>query len=138
MDPKVGVSVLVFNNNGRGVSYLMGRRKSDHGKGLWGLPGGHLEMGEDPIACAVRELKEETGLDLTEPYFHGMTNDVFGPDKHYITLFIAGTVTGTPQLMEPDKCEGWEWVSLDMFPEEELFLPIRNMMNGNFYYGYQG
>ena len=42
---------------------LIGKRKSKLGKGEWGFPGGHLEHGETLIGCAIRETKEETGLD---------------------------------------------------------------------------
>lgn len=134
MGPKVGVSVVIYS---RGC-VLLGRRKAEHGNGLIGFPGGHLEMGEDPIDCAIRELKEETGLDLKGPYFHGMTNDVFGPDKHYITIFIGGTVDGEPQNLEPDKCEGWEWMNVDTINDDDLFLPVRNFIIGNCFHGCRG
>ncbi|MCZ2830539.1 NUDIX domain-containing protein [Modestobacter sp. VKM Ac-2986] len=38
--------------------------------GTWCLPGGHLEPGESPVACAVRELEEEMGLVLDPAQLH--------------------------------------------------------------------
>lgn len=56
------------------------------------LPGGHLEVGESPEACAVREVAEETGLVVREEdvRFVTATNDIFAREgKHYVTLFVA-------------------------------------------------
>lgn len=56
--------------------------------GTWQLPGGHLEYQEELFACAEREAKEETGLDIKAVRIETLTNDVFRSDhKHYITIF---------------------------------------------------
>ncbi|MEM3775091.1 MAG: NUDIX hydrolase, partial [Candidatus Micrarchaeaceae archaeon] len=49
---------VVFNPNGRLL--LIRHRKL----GIWVYPGGHLEDGENPMECAKREVKEETGIDI--------------------------------------------------------------------------
>ncbi len=56
--------------------------------GHWQFPGGHLEVGESYFACAERETLEETGLAVRAEKLVGLTNDVFGPTKHYITIFV--------------------------------------------------
>jgi hypothetical protein len=60
-----GVGVIVT----RGRQVLVGRRLSRHGLGTWSFPGGKPETGESPVACALRELREETWPRLPEPLF---------------------------------------------------------------------
>lgn len=107
MAVRVGVAVVVHNAEGK---VLIGLRKTAHGRGMWGFPGGHLEMGETPAECARREAMEEAGIEVANARLFGVTNDIFGPDKHYVTLFMAcDAVGGTVENREPEKLEKWEW-----------------------------
>jgi 8-oxo-dGTP diphosphatase len=53
------VGALTYDSDGR---LLLIRRGNDPGRGLWSLPGGRVEPGEDDAAALVREMAEETGL----------------------------------------------------------------------------
>jgi 8-oxo-dGTP diphosphatase len=57
------VGALVYDPDGR---ILLVQRANDPGRGLWSLPGGRVEPGEDDAAALVREMAEETGL-VVEP-----------------------------------------------------------------------
>ena len=48
----------------RGGRLLLVKRDERPGKGIWSFPGGAVELGETTVSAAVRELKEETGLDV--------------------------------------------------------------------------
>lgn len=123
---RVGVGVIVPDRSGR---VLIGLRKGAHGKGLWGFPGGHLEMGETPAACARREAMEEAGIEIDAPRLLGVTNDVFAPDKHYITLYMAcRSFRGTVENREPNKLDRWEWHAWDALPQP-LFNPVENLLS---------
>jgi 8-oxo-dGTP diphosphatase len=127
--PKVGVACILLKGN----KILMGKRKSSHGAGAWAPPGGHLEFGEEPVNAVVREVLEETGLKVTSPKFAAMTNDIFKEESsHYITLyFVCRYESGEARVMEPNKCEKWEWFEWNRLPEP-LFLPIINLQKQNF------
>ncbi|GAA5894207.1 hypothetical protein JCM8208_002377 [Rhodotorula glutinis] len=133
---RVGVGCFLFNSR---LEFVTGVRKGSHGAGAIQLPGGHLEMGSSPEACAVREVAEETGLVVREQdvRFLTATNDIFAADdKHYVTLFVACQVLDDvqPEVLEPEKCERWEWHSwehlrdLALDPGNNLFLPLRNLI----------
>lgn len=123
--PRVGVAAIVT----RGDTVLLGfRRSTTHGDGVWQFPGGHLEHGETPEACAAREVREETGLDVVVTRRGRWVSDVFPEGRHYVTVFLFATCdVGEPALREPDKCSEWRWCTWDALPEP-LFLPIRSLL----------
>jgi len=123
--PKVGVSVIIC----RDQKVLLGQRQGSHGAGSWQFPGGHLEYGEAIETCAIREVWEETGLEVAALERGPYTNDVFASEgKHYITLFlVARHAGGEPVAREPEKCDGWAWFGWDELPAP-LFLPIQNLL----------
>lgn len=127
--PKVGVCCIIIRNN----KVLFGKRKGDHGGGSWAPPGGHVEFNEDPKDTTIREALEETGLKVNSPKFVAMTNDIFKEsNKHYITLyFICQYVSGEAKVLEPEKCERWEWFEWGNLPKP-LFITIQNLLKQNF------
>lgn len=122
--PKVGVGVVVVKDN----FVLLGKRKGAHGADDWSTPGGHLELFESPEECAYRELKEETDLEASCIIPGPWTNNVFNNEKHYITLFMfVPEFEGTPKVLEPHKCESWEWHDWDNLPQP-LFFTIQSLI----------
>jgi 8-oxo-dGTP diphosphatase len=120
----------------RQYRFLLGQRIGSLGASTWGLPGGHLEHGESFEECAAREVAEETGLEVEKLRFLTATHDFFaaqsrsddGPEKqqekgqYYVTIFMTATVKAKndqpasrampeAQLLEPNKCAGWDWIS---------------------------
>lgn len=111
--PKVGVGVTIFKDG----KVLLGKRKSSHGAGEYASPGGHLEYLESFKDCIEREVMEECGIKIKNINFQFVTNLTKYSPKHYVHIGLtADWDQGEPQVLEPEKCEGWDWYDLDKLP----------------------
>ena len=128
--PKVGVGIIIT----KGAHVLLLRRKYVHGAGSWSTPGGHLDFGESPEECAIREAKEETNVDVAKVMFRAITNDVFEAEgKHYITLWMQGAYAGgEPIVNAAYEMAEVGWFSWDALPRP-LFLPFQHLLDGKCY-----
>jgi 8-oxo-dGTP diphosphatase len=128
--PSVGVGIIIA----KGDHVLLLRRKNVHGTGSWSTPGGHLDFGESPEACAIREAKEETDVDVIDVRFRAITNDVFEAEgRHYITLWMEGTYAGGEPIVNADyEMAEVGWYTWDALPQP-LFLPFQHLLDGKCY-----
>ncbi|WP_329001328.1 NUDIX domain-containing protein [Kribbella sp. NBC_00709] len=102
---------------------LLLRANTGYMDGYWAMPAGHVERGESVLAAAVRELKEEVGIDVepadlvpvTAMHRTGGNGDPI--DERVDFFFTTSKWSGEPRLMEPEKAAGLEWYSLDKLPE---------------------
>ncbi|RZT13641.1 ADP-ribose pyrophosphatase YjhB (NUDIX family) [Kribbella sp. VKM Ac-2569] len=102
---------------------LLLRANTGYMDGHWAVPAGHVEHGESAVAAAVRELKEEVGLDVdaadlvpvTAMHRTGGNGDPI--DERVDFFFMVSKWTGEPRLMEPEKAAGLEWYPLDKLPD---------------------
>lgn len=130
----VGVGVMLR----RGPLVLLGKRLSGHGAGYFGWAGGHLEFGETPEACAVREVTEETGLAITPEMLTPLcVSNTMAYGGHYIDIeFLCEIPDGAPRVMEPEKLESWDWYALDALPEpmfEAADMALKALARGDWW-----
>jgi len=130
MNPRVGVGFLIW----RGDELLLIRRQGVHGAGTWSTPGGHLEYGETPEECAIREAEEETGVHAANVTFRGITNDIFVESgKHYITIWMQGEYeSGEATVNAPYEVAEVGWYKMDALPSP-LFLSLEHLLAGKCY-----
>lgn len=109
-----GMKVTTLCYIERDDQYLMLHRvkkKNDMNHDKWIGVGGHLEEGESPEECLLREVREETGLTLTDWRFHGIVTFVCDErETIYMCLYTSDSFEG--ELTECDE-GNLEWVRKD-------------------------
>jgi 8-oxo-dGTP diphosphatase len=108
--PILGIGALIFN---RGKILLVERGKEPF-KGYWSLPGGVLEAGETLEQGIIREVREETGLEVKPlkvlEIFERIIRDAHGaPEYHYVLIDYICRITGG-SLRAADDASGVAWV----------------------------
>ncbi len=131
----VGIGVMILKDE----KVLMTTRKGSHGAGELSFPGGHLEYMESFEDCAVRETKEECGLEIENIRFQYVTNVMKYAPKHYVHIgVLADWKAGEPQTLEPEKAGEWQWYDIDNLPDQPVFefckLAFDSYRTGKKYY----
>ena len=88
-DPRL-LATLVYAI--RDDEVLLHRRVRAPNLGLWTAPGGKMEPSESPTECAIREMREETGLEIEDLTLRGIMVEVSPrPDYQWISFIYAAT-----------------------------------------------
>lgn len=114
---KAGVAVIILN----GEKQVLLQKRAD--VELWGIPSGHIEIGETVSEAAIREVKEETNLDIRIKKLIGVYSEpnsqVFaypnGKVVHFITTCFLAEITGGEV-----RCNSDESLEIKFFGSENL------------------
>ncbi len=124
-DPKVA-AVVFITQDGR---LLMVRRGVEPEPGKWALPAGYIDRGEDPREAAVREVLEETGLQVA---ITGLI-DILGPEhpddpKATIVILFEACITGGQLTASDDVVEARFFGPDEIPPPEELAFKSTHLL----------
>ncbi|MEP3330876.1 NUDIX hydrolase [Sedimentitalea sp.] len=123
--PRLGAIAVVISDG----HVLLAQRRNPPDAGLWGFPGGHVELGETALAAAARELHEETGV-IATPVDYITNIDIIGRDAdgrtilHYLlAAVLCEYVSGTP--CAADDVEDAAWFPFEQVRRGDLALSDR-------------
>jgi 8-oxo-dGTP diphosphatase len=127
----VGVGAVILD----GAKVLLEKRKNMPSKGKWSIPGGLVELGEHVEDAVVREVKEETRLDVIEPRLLDVVDYVSLGEKggvvyHYVILDYLVTVKNGKAKAASD-ADALKWVLLDEVEEYDLTESFRQFFRRN-------
>ncbi|MEV5080527.1 CoA pyrophosphatase [Streptomyces sp. NPDC056159] len=86
---RAGVCLTVFGHRGQAHVLLIKRAPRGRNAGQWALPGGRLDDGETPVAAALRELAEETGISAQPGDVAGLLDDFVTDSGFVITPVVV-------------------------------------------------
>lgn len=107
-----------------GKTLLAKRKGAIIAEGGWGSSGGHVEFGETPAEAAIREAKEELGIDIGNLKFIACISEQWYGKQYVDVVFLADIIGGEPKVNESDRVEEAAWFDLNNLPEP-LFEPVR-------------
>ncbi len=128
--PNFAFRVLIFKDG----KVLLGKNLGAFAPGKFGPPGGHLEYRESFADCLKRETAEECGVTIDNIKFHSIVNimEGTGPYHNIHVMFTADWKSGEPKVLEPEKCESWDWYDLNNLPTslfKNIELSLKNWQN---------
>ena len=117
----VGSGAIIFNDK---EEILLIKRKfigeDRTTSNMWSVPGGEVNFGEKAEDAAIREVKEEIGVDVEIIKFIGYHNQILKNSKvhWHCNSFLCKIKNGIPEIMEKDRIEKIGWFPVDKIPKD--------------------
>ena len=129
LDPKIAVGTIIRMDDER---LVLVRRAIDPGYGKWVFPGGYVDRGEPLTTAAIREAREECGLDVR---LDGLVNIYSYAGRAPVIIVYAATAIGGTLAAEDEECLDTALFSPPAIPWDELAFRsthegLRDYLNG--------
>ena len=129
--PIVGVGAVIIQD-GR---ILLEKRKNEPGKGKWSVPGGLVELGESVEQTVVREVEEETGLEVEKPEHIDVVDNIIRDESgrvkyHFVIIDYFMKLKGGT-LKAASDAEELRWVTFDEVERYALTKTFRAFFQRN-------
>ena len=129
LDPKVAVGTIIQSHSGR---IVLVRRAIEPGYGKWVFPGGYVDRGETLTSAAMREAREECGLDVR---LDALVNLYSYAGRAPVIVVYAATATGGTLCVDDESLEVLEW-DIAAIPWNDLAFRsthegLRDYLNGS-------
>ena len=113
--PRVGVGVLLTDNHGR---VLLTLRKRPPEAGCWSIVGGKVDLFETLEQCAIREAREEVGVEISLRSLLCVTDHCLpGENQHWVSpAYLGQILSGKATNCEPAKTHEVRWFSINELP----------------------
>jgi ADP-ribose pyrophosphatase YjhB (NUDIX family) len=122
IDPKIAVGTIIRAASER---IVLVRRAIDPGYGKWVFPGGYVDRGEALPDAAMREAREECGLEVR---LDGIVNVYSYPGRAAVIVVYAGTATGGTLCIDDECLESAEFETSAIPWEELAFRSTRDAL----------
>lgn len=129
--PVVGVGAVIIKDG----KILLEKRKSEPGRGKWSIPGGLVELGESVSQTVVREVAEETGLEVCEPKLIDVVDNVVRDENgevkyHFVIIDYFVKLKGGNVKASSD-AEELRWVPLGEVEKYDLTKTFKEFIQRN-------
>jgi mutator protein MutT len=122
--PEICVGAVVIDDD----RLLLVRRGHGPAAGEWSFPGGRVEFGETMIEALVREVKEETGLDVVVDDYIGHV-EILGEQSHFVIHDFYATAFDAEVLVAGDDAAEVRWVPCHAVAELNLVDTVAEFLS---------
>ncbi len=129
--PLVGIGAIIICNG----KILLEKRKGEPGRGKWTVPGGLVELGESAEQTVIREVREETNLEVEQPELidvvNSVTTDENGEIKYHFVIADYFVKLKGGMLKAADDAAELSWVKFSEVENYDLTRSFREFFKRN-------
>jgi 8-oxo-dGTP diphosphatase len=130
--PIIGVGAVIIRNG----EILLEKRKGEPGRGKWTIPGGLVELGEGAEQTVMREVREETNLEVEDPKLIDVVNNVTldedGRIKYHFVIVDYFVKLKGGKLKAADDAAELRWVRFSEVEKYDLTESFREFFKRNY------